>query len=334
MTRTALITGVTGQTGRYLAELLLDLDYEVHGLVRRVSYPPPFEPDPRLRLHTADLTDAGSLEQAVIAAAPDEIYNLAAMSDVHASFGIPVYTGDVAGLGAARLLDTARRHAPEVRIYQAGTSEMFGASPPPQNEDTPFAPRSPYAVAKLYAHQMAVLHRDAYGMFVCNGILFNHESPRRGRAFVTRKITRGLARISGGRDDCLYLGNLNAERDWGHARDYARAQWLMLQHHEPDDFVVASGVMRTVREFAGAAALRLGMTLQWLGEGMEETAVDRRTGRTVIRVDPSIFRPIEVERLQGDSGKARRVLGWRPEVTFDELVDEMVENDVRELRRE
>ena len=333
MQKVALITGATGQVGRHLTELLLEKGYEVHGLIRRVSYPTPFDLNPDVHLHTADLTDSSSLERVLCEVLPHEIYNLAAMSDVHESFVIPEYTGDVAGLGVTRMLEAARAHTPDARIYQAGTSEMFGSSPPPQNENTAFRPNSPYAIAKLYGHHMAVAYRNGYGMFVANGILFNHESKFRGHQFVTRKITRGLARVAAGLQECLCLGNLDAERDWGHAADYVRAQWLMLQHPQPTDFVIATGVMRSVREFANIAAQMLGLELVWCGQGTDEVAVNRMTGKPVIRVDKALFRPNEVERLCGDSTKARQMLGWQPEMSFEDLVREMVEHDRAEAER-
>lgn len=331
-TRVAVITGITGQDGFYLSNLLLRKGYEVHGVQRRVSYPPPLDPDPRVHIHTGDMTDGGSLDRAIRDASPHEVYNLAAMTDVHESFAIPAYTGDVNGLGLVRLLDAVRANAPDARVYQASTSEMFGSSPPPQSESTPLMPQSPYAVAKLYAYWMARHYRAAYGMFVSNGILFNHESPRRGTRFVTRKITMGLTRIAVGLQDCLHLGNLNADRDWGHSADYARAQWMILQHSEPDDFVIASGVKRPVRDFVLAAAAVLEMPLEWRGAGLEEVAMDARNGRTVVRVDPRLFRPIEVMSLCGDAAKARRQLGWEPEISFEELVREMVEHELAAAR--
>ncbi len=331
-THVAVITGITGQDGFYLSNLLLRKGYEVHGLRRRVSYAAPLGLDPRVHIHTGDMTDAGSLQRTIRDVSPHEVYNLAAMTDVHESFAIPANTGDVNGLGLVRLLDAVRTHAPDARVYQASTSEMFGASPPPQSESTPFRPQSPYAVAKLYAYWMARHYRAAYGMFVSNGILFNHESPRRGTRFVTKKIAMGLARIAMGLQDCLYLGNLNADRDWGHSADYARAQWMILQHPDPDDFVIASGVKRSVRDFVLAAASVLEMPLEWRGAGLEEVAIDTRSGRTVVRVDPRLFRPIEVVSLCGDATKARRQLGWEPRVSFDELVREMVEHELAAAR--
>ena len=334
MAKRALITGITGQVGRYLSDLLIEKGYEVHGIKRRVSYPMPFEIDNRINLHTGDLGDSGSLERIIREIQPNEIYNLAAMSDVQQSFTIPEYTGDVGALGVVRLLEAARIHAPNARIFQAGTSEMYGSSPPPQNEKTRFNPMSPYAIAKLYGYHTAIFYRNAYGMFVSNGILFNHESRFRGHQFVTRKITRGLARINAWLEDCLYLGNLDARRDWGHAEDYARAQWLMLQHSEPDDFVIATGEMRTVRDFATEAADHLGIQLEWRGSRLDEVAVEPSSGKTFIKVDESLFRPIEVERLRGDANKAYDILGWKPEISFEDLVEEMVYYDMQEANME
>ena len=328
MQQVALITGITGQVGWYLADYLLSKGYEVHGTRRRVSYPPGFELDPRIHLHTVDLGDVGSLERVIRDVLPHEIYNLAAMTDVHESFAIPTYTGDVNGLGLVRLLDAVKTCIPDAKFYQASTSEMFGASPPPQDESTPFRPQSPYAISKLYAYWMARHYRDAYSMFITNGILFNHESPRRGVGFVTKKIAMGLTAIAQGKQNCLYLGNLDAERDWGHAKDYARAQWMIMQHPHPSDFVVASGVKRSVRDFANAVAKLLDMDLEWHGTGVGEVAVDVKTGEVLIKVDPKLLRPREVVSLCGDSTKAQCQLGWEPEISFEELVKEMVEYEI------
>ncbi|MDR1535549.1 MAG: GDP-mannose 4,6-dehydratase, partial [Planctomycetota bacterium] len=338
--KTALITGVTGQDGSYLAEFLLAKGYRVHGLVRRSSLPntgriehlPPAsgEGENRLELHDGDLSDGAGLIRAIARTRPDEIYHLAAMSQVAVSFETPEYAGNVDGLGTLRLLEAVRALGMEktVRFYQASTSELFGlVRETPQRETTPFHPRSPYACAKLYAHWTVVNYREAYGIYACNGILFNHESPRRGETFVTRKITRTLARISLGLQDCLRLGNLNALRDWGHARDYVEAQWLMLQRDGPDDFVIASGEQHSVREFVDAAGAELGFRLAWRGKGLDETGVDQR-GRTIVRVDPRHFRPAEVETLLGDASKAREKLGWRPRTEFAELVREMARSDL------
>ena len=347
MTRTALITGITGQDGAYLAELLLAKGYEVHGIKRRASlfntdridhlYQDPHTPDVRLRLHYGDLTDATNLIRIIQQVQPDEIYNLAAQSHVAVSFETPEYTANADALGALRLLEAIRILGLEkrTRFYQASTSEMFGkVQETPQRETTPFYPRSPYGAAKLYAHWMTVNYREAYGLFACSGILFNHESSVRGETFVTRKITRGLARIREGLDDCLYLGNLDALRDWGHARDYVRAQWLMLQQAEPDDFVIATGEHHSVREFVTLAGGLLGYDIEWRGQGLSEQGVDRLSGRVLVRVDPRYFRPAEVDTLLGDATKARTRLGWAPEIRFDQLVREMVDTDVELARRD
>jgi GDPmannose 4,6-dehydratase len=325
-TKRALITGVTGQDGSYLAELLLEKGYEVHGVVRRSSslnrtridhlqHATPGHPGGgRFFLHYGDMTDSGGLNRLVKLVRPDEIYNLAAQSHVHISFDQPEYTGDADGLGTTRLLEAVRTTGLSTRFYQASTSEMFGSSPPMQNERTPFRPRSPYACAKLYAHWTTINYREAHGIHACTGILFNHESPRRGENFVTRKVTRGVASILAGRQDRLSLGNLDARRDWGHARDYVEAMWLMLQQDEPDDYVIASGVSRTVRELAETAFGAAG--LDW---------------ETYVEVDPVYVRPAEVNHLCGDAGKARERLGWRPHTTFEHLIREMLEHDLRAL---
>jgi GDPmannose 4,6-dehydratase len=343
----ALITGVTGQTGAYLAELLLGKGYEVHGLKRRTSlfnteridhlYEDPHRPDPRMYLHHADMTDSGNLIRVVQQVQPTEIYNLAAQSHVSVSFDMPEYTANADALGALRLLEAIRILGLEKRtkFYQASTSEMFGGSGNTlQNESTPFHPRSPYGVAKLYAHWITVNYREAYGLFACSGILFNHESPVRGETFVTRKITRGLARIAAGLEDCIFLGNLDARRDWGHARDYAHAQWLMLQQQRPEDFVIATGHQRSVRDFVTLAASMLKFDIHWVGDGQNECGIDRRSGKVIVRIDPRYFRPAEVDSLCGDASKARRILGWSPEVTFENLVAEMVESDVECAKRD
>ena len=343
----ALITGITGQDGAYLAEFLLDKGYEVHGVKRRASsfnteridhlYADPHEPDRRMILHYGDLTDATNLIRIVQEVQPAEIYNLAAQSHVAVSFETAEYTANADALGTLRLLEAIRicGLSGRTRFYQASSSEMFGkARETPQRETTPFYPRSPYAAAKLYAYWITVNYREAYGLFACNGILFNHESPIRGETFVTRKITRGLARIRAGLDDCLYLGNLDALRDWGHARDYVRAQWLMLQQDEPEDYVIASGHQHSVRTFVSLAARLLGIELQWRGTGSDERAVDAASGRTVVRVDPRYFRPTEVGALLGDPTKARERLGWTAEIGFEELVREMVDADRRLAERD
>ncbi len=343
----ALITGITGQDGAYLAEFLLAKGYEVHGIKRRASsfntdridhlYRDPHEPDRRMILHYGDLTDATNLIRIVQEVRPEEIYNLAAQSHVAVSFETAEYTANSDALGTLRLLEAVRicGLGAETRFYQASSSEMFGkVVETPQRETTPFYPRSPYAAAKVYAYWITVNYREAYGLFACNGILFNHESPVRGETFVTRKITRGLARIKAGLDDCLYLGNLDALRDWGHARDFIRAQWLMLQQERPEDYVIATGKQHSVRAFVERAAGELGMSLRWRGSGLNEHAVDAATERTVVRVDPRYFRPAEVDSLLGDASKARRQLNWAPEIDFAELVREMVESDWRLAQRD
>ena len=342
--KTALITGITGQDGAYLAELLLGKGYLVHGLWRRSSTDNTGRirrllrehEGERLILHHGDLSDGVSLMAAVRNTRPDEIYNLAAMSHVAVSFDTPEYAANADGLGTLRLLEAVRLAGMEktTRFYQASTSELFGlVRETPQRETTPFYPRSPYACAKLHAYWTVVNYREAYGIYACNGILFNHESPIRGEAFVTRKITRALARVSLGLQDCLRLGNLNALRDWGHARDYVEAQWLMLQQDKPDDFVVATGEQHSVRDFVNAAAGEIGLEITWRGSGMEETGLTP-DGKVIVRVDPRYFRPTEVDTLLGDPTKAREKLGWRPRVSFEELVREMVRSDLALTRRE
>lgn len=347
MQRRALITGVTGQDGAYLAEFLLSKGYEVHGIKRRASsfnteridhlYQDPHERDVHLHLHYGDLTDATNLIRIVQQVQPDEIYNLAAQSHVAVSFETPEYTANSDALGTLRLLEAIRILGLEkkTRFYQASTSEMFGkVQETPQKETTPFYPRSPYGAAKVYGHWITVNYREAYGMFACSGILFNHESPIRGETFVTRKITRGLARIHYGLDSCLYLGNLHSLRDWGHARDYVRAQWLMLQQPEPDDFVIATGEQHSVREFVTRAAAEVGMTLEWRGTGLDEHGIDTKSGKTIVKVDPRYFRPTEVDALLGDSTKARTKLGWKPQVSFETLVTDMIAADSELARRD
>jgi GDPmannose 4,6-dehydratase len=347
--KVALITGITGQDGSYLAELLIEKGYQVHGIKRRAStfntqrvdhlYHDPHEPDTRLTLHYGDLSDASCLTRIIQLVQPDEIYNLGAQSHVAVSFESPEYTADIDGLGAVRILEAIRvlGLAGKTRFYQASTSELYGlVQQSPQSETTPFYPRSPYAVAKLYAYWITVNYREAYGMYACNGILFNHESPRRGETFVTRKITRGLANISQGLQDCLYMGNIDALRDWGHAKDYVRMQWMMLQQDKPQDFVIATGVQYSVRQFIEKAAAALGMSIRWEGAGVDEVgyAVIAHPGRTateevpIIRIDARYYRPTEVETLLGDTSKARAALGWVPEITLDEMVAEMVANDL------
>ena len=355
----ALITGITGQDGAYLAELLLKKGYLVHGIKRRASsfntdridhlYQDPHDPDQRFFLHYGDLTDSSNLIRIIQQVQPDEIYNLGAMSHVAVSFDSPEYTANADGLGTLRILEAIRILGMEkkTRFYQASTSELYGlVQEVPQKESTPFYPRSPYAAAKLYAYWITVNYREAYGMYACNGILFNHESPLRGETFVTRKITRGLARIALGLQDCLYMGNLNALRDWGHARDYVEAQWLMLQQDQPEDFVIATGTQHSVRLFVELAAAELGITLAWQGAGVAEVGVvsalstdigDKahcQVGDVVLRIDPRYYRPTEVETLLGDPSKARAQLGWEPSTPFSALVQEMVHADYLSAQRD
>jgi GDPmannose 4,6-dehydratase len=356
MRKVALITGITGQDGSYLAEFLLEKGYEVHGIKRRASsfntqrvdhiYKDPHLPDSRLTLHYGDLSDTSNLVRIIQETQPDEIYNLGAQSHVAVSFESPEYTADVVGTGALRLLEAIRILGLEkkTRYYQASTSELFGlVQEIPQRETTPFYPRSPYAVAKLYAYWIAVNYREAYGMYACNGILFNHESPRRGETFVTRKITRGLANIALGLQTCLHMGNISALRDWGHAKDYVRLQWMMLQQDHPEDFVIATGVQYSVRQFIEWSAAELGVTLRFEGIGVDEVAVvadvqgDKtpaiKVGDVLMRVDPRYFRPTEVETLLGDPTKAKEKLGWEPEITVQQMCAEMVAADLQEARQ-
>jgi GDPmannose 4,6-dehydratase len=374
----ALITGITGQDGSYLAELLLNKAYEVHGLIRRSStfnteridhiYTDPHDPKSKLFLHYGDLSDSGQLSNLIYNLQPDEIYHLAAQSHVRVSFDMPEFTGDVTGLGTTRMLEAIRRSRIKTRFYQASSSEMFGDAPPPQNEKTPFRARSPYAAAKVYAYWMVRNYREGYGMFAVNGILFNHESPRRGETFVTRKITRALARIKLGLVDKLYLGNLEAKRDWGYAPDFVEAMWLMLQQEDPDDYVIATGETHSVREFLNLAFNHVGIEIEWKGNGISEkgivasieskhyapsskpsgdlegtsayclvpTAYSRGTGQlkvgdVLVEIDPRYFRPLEVEFLQGDASKARKILNWEPKVRFKELVKIMIDADIEDL---
>ena len=358
--KTALITGITGQDGSYLAEFLLEKGYYVHGIKRRSSlfntqrvdhiYQDPHDQDVRFKMHYGDLTDTSNVVRIISETQPDEIYNLGAQSHVAVSFEAPEYTADVDAIGTLRLIEAIRFLGLEkkTRFYQASTSELYGlVQEMPQRETTPFYPRSPYAVAKLYAYWIVVNYREAYGMYACNGILFNHESPRRGETFVTRKITRGLADMAQGLADCLYLGNMDALRDWGHAKDYVRMQWLMLQQETPEDFVIASGEQYSVREFVNRAAAQLGLSMRWEGEGVDEIGIvdsidianaNRlspaiKQGQVIVRVDPRYYRPAEVETLLGNSDKAREKLGWEPEISFDELVNEMVNADLIEARK-
>ncbi len=347
MSKCALITGVTGQDGAYLAELLLAKGYTVHGVKRRASsfntdridhlYQDPHATGSKLHLHYGDLTDATNLIRIVQQTQPDEIYNLAAQSHVAVSFETPEYTANADALGTLRILEAIRLLGlgGKTRFYQASTSEMYGkVQEIPQRESTPFYPRSPYGVAKVYAYWITVNYREAYGLYACNGILFNHESPIRGETFVTRKITRGLARIREGLEDCLYLGNLDSLRDWGHARDYVRAQWMMLQQGSAEDYVIATGEQHSVREFIERAGTRLEMRIEWRGAGIEEQGVDLNTGRTVVRIDPRYFRPTEVDTLLGDASKARSRLGWKAEISFETLVQDMVQSDLEIARRD
>ncbi len=352
----ALITGITGQDGSYLAELLLDKGYEVHGLKRRASsfntqridhlYEDPHKPDPKLKLHYGDLTDTSNLTRVLAEIEPDEVYNLGAQSHVAVSFESPEYTSDVDALGTLRLLEGIRflGLGEKTRFYQASTSELYGlVQETPQKETTPFHPRSPYAVAKLYAYWMTVNYREAYGLYACNGILFNHESPRRGETFVTRKITRGLANIAQGLDSCLYMGNISALRDWGHAKDYVRMQWMMLQQDAPEDFVIATGVQYSVRQFIEWSAAELGITLKFEGKGVDEIGVVEsvsgnhapavKPGDVILRIDPRYFRPAEVETLLGDPSLAKERLGWVPEISVQEMCAEMVSEDLANARR-
>ncbi|WP_170365953.1 GDP-mannose 4,6-dehydratase [Ruegeria arenilitoris] len=356
MTKKALITGITGQDGSYLAEFLLAKGYEVHGIKRRASsfntqridhiYQDPHEPDPKLRLHYGDLSDTSNLTRIIQEVQPDEVYNLGAQSHVAVSFESPEYTADVDAIGTLRLLEAIRFLGLEnkTRFYQASTSELYGlVQETPQRETTPFYPRSPYAVAKLYSYWITVNYREAYGMYACNGILFNHESPRRGETFVTRKITRGLANIAQGLEKCLYMGNIDSLRDWGHAKDYVRMQWMMLQQDKPEDFVIATGKQYSVRQFIEWSAAELGLTLEFSGSGVDEvatvTAIDGdnapalKPGDVIMRIDPQYFRPAEVDTLLGDPSNAKAKLGWEPELTVQEMCAEMVLEDLKTAKR-
>ncbi len=339
----AFITGVTGQTGSYLAELLLEKGYEVHGMIRRSStfntgridhiYKDVHDAASRFKLHFGDVADASSINRLLEKIKPDEIYNLAAQSHVRVSFDQPEYTADVTGVGALRILDAIRDMELKAKFYQASSSEMFGkAVEIPLKETSAFHPRSPYGCAKVYAYWITRNYRESYGIFACNGILFNHESPRRGNTFVTKKITRGLARIKLGKEDKIFLGNLDAKRDWGHARDYAEAMYLMLQQLEPDDYVIATNETHSVREFCEEAAKHLGYDLIWKGKGLNEKGIDKKTGKVLIEIDPRYFRPAEVDILLGDYSKAKKKLGWSPKITFKELVKHMVEYDLENER--
>jgi len=331
----ALITGITGQDGSYLTELLLEKGYEVHGIVRRSStfntsridhlFQDFHEDNARLFLHFGDMSDASNISRLIEKIQPDEIYHLAAQSHVRVSFDMPEYTGDVTAMGTLRILDAIRESGVKTKFYQASSSEMFGlVQHVPQTEETPFYPRSPYGVAKVYGYWITKNYRESYDLFACNGILFNHESPRRGETFVTRKVTRGLARIKLGLDEALYMGNLDAKRDWGYAKDYVEGMWRMLQQEKPDDYVLATNETHTVREFIEIASDRLGFKLEWRGEGVKEEGVDTNTGNVIIKIDPRYFRPAEVDLLIGDPAKAKKIMGWEPKVKFKELVEIMV----------
>ena len=343
----ALITGITGQDGSYLAEFLLGKGYEVHGIKRRASsfntarvdhlYRDPHEQDVRFFMHYGDLTDSANLIRIIQETQPDEIYNLAAQSHVKVSFETPEYTANTDGLGTLRILEAIRiLHLEEkTRFYQASTSELFGkVQEIPQKETTPFYPRSPYGVAKLYAYWITVNYREAYGIYACNGILFNHESPVRGETFVTRKVTRALARIKIGLQDTLYVGNLNARRDWGHARDFVKMQWLMLQQDVPEDYVIATGIQYSIKELIEIAARQLNISVRWEGEGADQKGIEEKTGQVVVAVDPEYYRPTEVNELLGDASKARDKLGWEPEITFEEMIAEMIEADMDEAQKD
>jgi GDPmannose 4,6-dehydratase len=332
--KVALITGITGQDGSYLAELLLEKGYEVHGIIRRSSSINTDRIDhlyQNIKLHYGDLTDSTNIVRVIQLVKPDEIYNLGAQSHVKVSFEMPEYTADVDGMGTLRVLEAVRLLGMEktVRVYQASTSELFGlVQEIPQRETTPFYPRSPYGCAKIYGYWITKNYREAYGMYACTGILFNHESPRRGETFVTRKITRGLKAISEGKQNVLYLGNLDAKRDWGHAKDFVRAMWMMLQQETPEDYVIATGCQYSVREFVEKAAPYFGFDIEWYGSGDDEIGLDKNTKKTLVAVNPKYYRPAEVETLLGDATKAKEELGWEPEITFDELVEDMCKNEV------
>ena len=342
--KVALITGITGQDGSYLAELLLEKGYEVHGIIRRAStfntkridhlYQDPHEGDVRLFLHYGDITDSSNLNRLIEKIRPDEIYNLAAQSHVGVSFNSPEYTAEATGVSSLRILDAIRESGVKTKFYQASTSELFGGLPDtaPQSEKTPFYPKSPYGVAKLYSYWITVNYRESYDIFACNGILFNHESPRRGETFVTRKITRAAAAIHLGMQDKLYLGNLDAKRDWGHAKDYVEGMWRILQQDEPQDYVLSMNETHTVREFVELAFAELGYDIEWQGTGVDEKGIDKNTGKVLVEVDPKYFRPAEVELLWGDSTKARTELGWEPKYSFMDLVKEMVQSDLEEMK--
>jgi GDPmannose 4,6-dehydratase len=356
MTKKSLITGITGQDGSYLAELLLAKGYEVHGLIRRAStfnteriehiYADPHDPSTKLFLHYGDMTDSGQLTNLIYNLQPEEIYHLAAQSHVRVSFDMPEFTGDITGLGTTRILEAVRRSGIKTRFYQASSSEMFGGTAPPQNEESPFKPRSPYAAAKVYSYWMVRNYREGYHLFACNGILFNHESPRRGETFVTRKITRAVANIFAGKQKKLYLGNLDAKRDWGYAQEFVEAMWLILQQDKPEDYVIATGESHSVRDFVDQAFAHAGIEIEWQGKGLEEKGIicsfsshllpltpNLKIGDAVIEIDPRYFRPTEVEFLIGDAGKAKKELGWEPKVKFKDLVKIMVDADLKYFSR-
>ncbi len=341
----ALITGITGQDGSYLAEMLLEKGYEVHGIIRKASdfntrridhlYKDPHLMNTQMFLHYGDLSDSSNLFQLLTKIKPDEIYHVGAQSHVRVSFDIPEYTANVTGLSTARILEAMRQLNLNSKFYQASSSEMFGkVTETPQRETTPFYPRSPYGCAKVYAYWITKNYRESYDMFACNGILFNHESERRGETFVTKKITRAMARISLGLQDALYLGNLDAKRDWGYAKDYVEAMWMMLQQSEPEDYVIATGETHSVREFVEETAKRLGFDIVWEGIGLEEKGIDKKTNRTIIKIDPRYYRPAEIDLLLGDPSKAKGKLGWQPKVTFQQLIDIMINYDLEELKKE
>ncbi|MFH1662243.1 MAG: GDP-mannose 4,6-dehydratase [Candidatus Falkowbacteria bacterium] len=340
----ALITGITGQDGSYLAELLLDKNYEVHGIIRRAStfntgrinhlYQDPHINNRKLFLHYGDLSDSSNISRILERVKPDEIYHLGAQSHVRVSFDIPEYTGDITALGSLRLLDAIKETRIKTKFYQASSSEMFGkVQETPQKETTPFYPRSPYGCAKVYAYWITKNYRESYGLFACNGILFNHESPRRGETFVTRKITRGLSRIKLGKENKLYLGNLDAKRDWGYAKDYVEGMWLMLQQDKPDDYILATGETHSVREFMEEACKLLGFEIEWKEKGLKEKGIDKKTNKVIVEIDPEYFRPVEVDLLVGDYSKAKEVLGWKPKLKFKELVKLMVEEDLKKEKK-
>ncbi|MFA6339034.1 MAG: GDP-mannose 4,6-dehydratase [Candidatus Paceibacterota bacterium] len=342
----AFITGITGQDGSYLAEFLLEKGYEVHGLIRRSStfnterlegiYQDQHNKGVKLFLHYGDLSDAGNIRKLIYTIGPDEIYALGAQSHVKVSFDMPEYTGDITGLGAVRILEAIKdfeeHTGKKIKFYQASSSEMFGAALPPQNENTKFKPRSPYGCAKVFAYYSAINYREAYNIFTSNGILFNHESPRRGKTFVTKKITEAVAKISLGLQNKLYLGNLSAKRDWGHSKDFVEAMYLMLQQKKPDDYVIATGEQHTVREFAELAFKAAGIDIIWKGKGINEKGIDKKSGKIVVEIDKQYFRPTEVDSLCGDATKARKQLKWKPKISFKELINEMVEYDIREIK--